>query len=62
MALFEKLEHIVLDYADQVPVELFSFIGSFIEEVIAPIPSPIVMIVTGTIAQAQEKPLHFIQF
>ena len=23
MALFEKLEHIVLDYADQVPVELF---------------------------------------
>lgn len=60
MAVFEKFEHLLIEYAQQVPVEIFAFAGSFIEEVIAPIPSPIVMIVTGSIAQAQEKPLPYI--
>lgn len=58
MAFFSKLEHALTSYADQVPLEIFSFAGSFIEEVIAPIPSPIVMTVTGTLAAVQEKPLE----
>lgn len=60
MAIFQQLEHSLTSFANQVPLELFSFLGSFIEEVIAPIPSPIVMTVTGSLAQAQEKPIEFL--
>lgn len=60
MVFFQQLEQIVLNYAGKVPVEIFSFGGSFIEEVVAPIPSPIIMTITGTLAQAQEKPLLYL--
>lgn len=60
MAVFNALEEKLTSYADQVPLELFSFAGSFIEEVIAPIPSPIVMTLTGSLAEAQGKPLTFL--
>lgn len=46
--------------ADKVSVEVFVFLGSLIEEVIAPIPSPVVMTLAGTIAHAQEKPALFL--
>lgn len=60
MSIFRTLEDTLTSYADKVPVEIFSFAGSFIEEVIAPIPSPIVMTVTGSIAEAQGKPLMYL--
>ncbi len=44
--LFEK-------YAEQLPLELFVFLGSFIEEVISPIPSFVVMLPAGAAAQVQ---------
>lgn len=47
-------------YATQIPVEVFTFLGAFIEEVIAPIPSPIVMTLVGSIAAAQETGLIFL--
>lgn len=47
-------------YATQVSVELFVFLGSFIEEVIAPIPSPFVMTLAGSIAQAQNRALLYL--
>ena len=39
--------------ATRVPLELFVLMGSFIEEVVAPIPSPFVMTLSGSIAKAQ---------
>lgn len=60
MAFFSKLEVVITSYADKVPLEFFSFAGSFIEEVVAPIPSPIIMTVTGTLASVQDKPLAYL--
>ena len=39
--------------ADIVPLPAFVFLSSLIEEIIAPIPSPLVMTLTGSIAAAQ---------
>jgi membrane protein DedA with SNARE-associated domain len=47
-------------YATQIPVEIFTFLGAFIEEVIAPVPSPIVMTLVGSIAAAQMTGLVFL--
>ena len=46
--------------AAQVPLEVFTLIGSFVEELIAPIPSPIIMTMAGTIAQAQNRALMYL--
>lgn len=40
-------------FAASVPIEVFSIVGSFLEEIIAPIPSPFVMTTVGAVAQAQ---------
>lgn len=44
----------------QVPVTWFVFIGSLLEEVIAPIPSPLVMMLGGSISAGQGSSLLFI--
>ena len=46
--------------AQNIPLELFSILGTIIEEIIAPIPSPFVMTATGSIAQAQSKALGYL--
>lgn len=46
--------------AQSIPVTWFVFIGAMIEEVIAPIPSPIVMMLAGSIASSQNSHLAFI--
>lgn len=47
----------ILDYfekfADKVPLEIFVFVGAFLEEVIAPVPSPFVMTLAGSVAESQ---------
>lgn len=43
-----------------VPVEFFTFIGALIEEIIAPIPSPIIMTLAGSIASSQDKTVVFL--
>lgn len=43
-----------------VPVELFAPIASFIEEIIAPIPSPFVMTLSGSMAAAQGSPFWYL--
>lgn len=48
------------DLALQVPVTWFTFIGALVEEVIAPIPSPLVMTLAGSIAASQNQPLLFL--
>jgi membrane protein DedA with SNARE-associated domain len=42
------------------PIELFALLGSFIEELIAPIPSPIIMTLAGSIALEQGKVLAYL--
>jgi membrane protein DedA with SNARE-associated domain len=46
--------------AAKIPLELFTIIGTIVEEVVAPIPSPLIMTMTGTIAKAQNAPLTYI--
>lgn len=40
-------------YAEQLPLELFVLVGCFIEEIISPIPSFVVLIPAGAVAQVQ---------
>ncbi|HEX4798988.1 MAG TPA: VTT domain-containing protein [Candidatus Paceibacterota bacterium] len=51
--MFTTLEEMLLAYAHTLPLEVFAFVASFVEEIIAPIPSPTVMVVTGSFAQMQ---------
>ncbi len=53
MSMLAAVETVFVDYAQKVPVELFTFAGAMIEEILAPIPSPLVMTLAGSIAQAQ---------
>jgi len=46
--------------AQQIPVTWFVFIGALVEEVVAPIPSPLVMMLGGSISASQGSPLIFI--
>lgn len=46
--------------SQQVPVTWFVFIGAMVEEILAPIPSPLVMMLAGSIAANQGSSLLFI--
>ncbi len=58
--MFHSLENILVSYANKMPLELFAPIASIIEEIIAPIPSPVVMIVTGSLASVQGKAFYYL--
>lgn len=62
MQLFVTAEHWLMDMAQRVPVEQFTFIGAAVEEVIAPIPSPLVMTLAGSVAKAQGQGYLFLLF
>ncbi len=55
---------VIIDYlevlATKMPVEVFAFVGAFVEEVIAPVPSPIVMTLSGSLASAEGKVFVFL--
>ncbi len=55
MQIFTQIMAYLELLANKIPLELFTFIGTILEEILAPIPSPFVMGITGTIAQAQGK-------
>lgn len=55
MSFIEQINQWLLYYSNILPLELFTIIGSFVEEVIAPVPSPLVMTAAGAVAQAQQK-------
>ncbi len=44
----------------KVPVLVFVFIGGLLEEIVAPIPSPLVMSATGTLINTQQKGILFL--
>lgn len=60
MSVIDSLTQQLEGIAQLVPVEVFVFIGALIEELIAPIPSPIVMTLSGSIAEAQGQTVVFL--
>jgi len=55
--MFAQFEASLITLAQIIPLELFTFVASFIEEVIAPIPSAGVLIITGSLAALQDRSL-----
>ncbi len=59
-----RMIQILIDWLEQlaahVPVELFAFLGSCIEELIAPIPSPVVMTLAGSMAATNGSPFWYL--
>lgn len=51
--MFATLESILISYAQVLPLPLFAAVSSFVEEIIAPIPSGPVMLVMGSLASVQ---------
>ncbi len=51
--MFTALETALLSFAHSMPLPLFAFVASFVEEVIAPIPSGAVLLLIGSLAQLQ---------
>lgn len=60
MKIFDTILRFLESQATVVPLELFATIASFVEEIVAPIPSPIVMVLAGTLAQAQNQQLWYL--
>lgn len=58
--MFDSIGASLVNLSHSMPVEAFTFVGSFIEEVVAPIPSPIVMTAAGSIAKAQGHPITYL--
>lgn len=52
------LEVQILELAHTLPLSWFAFVASFIEEVIVPIPSPLVMLTAGSFARIQGISVH----
>lgn len=46
--------------AREIPITWFVFVGSLVEEIIAPIPSPLVMMLAGSISATQNSPIIFL--
>jgi len=55
--MFTVIEEMLLNLAYTMSLEFFVVLASFVEEVIAPIPSPTVMTLSGFLAQVQEYSL-----
>ena len=51
--MFTYLENQLIPLAHGLPLEVFVFIASFVEEIVAPIPSPTVMLAAGLAAEVQ---------
>lgn len=58
--MFNYLEQILISLSNQIPLVIFAPLASIVEEIIAPIPSPAVMIATGSLAAVQEKTFYYL--
>lgn len=52
--MFSTLTHHLLALSQQVPLPVFAAVGSFIEEVISPLPSQAIMVFGGSLARAAQ--------
>lgn len=57
-SIITALEH----FSQTVPLPLFIFFGAIVEEIVAPIPSPLVMALAGTIAAARNFGIPYVLF
>jgi len=62
MQILYSIENWVITLSEHVPLGVFVFVGSIIEEIVAPIPSPLVMATAGTLAFAQGKEVLYLVF
>ncbi len=53
--IVNKFTDSLTSIASQIPLPLFTFLGALIEEIIAPIPSPVVMTLAGSLASAAKE-------
>lgn len=53
--MFDNLINQLKILSEKIPVSLFALIGGFIEEILAPIPSPLIMSIVGTVLYVQQK-------
>lgn len=58
--MLESILQFIEQLSSYVSVEVFAFIASFLEELIAPIPSPFVMTIAGSMAAAQGSPFWYL--
>lgn len=60
MWIIDQSVEIIQAYAFKVPLEIFVSVGAFIEEILAPIPSPFIMTTAGTISAGRGLPFTFL--
>lgn len=60
--LIDQFTSLLTNLANSIPLPIFTFFGSLIEEIIAPIPSPIVMTLAGSLASAAGQNWFYIIF
>lgn len=60
--LLQPLIDMLQRFAHIMPLPWFAFIGAFIEELIAPIPSPLVMTLAGSLAAAENAHFSYLLF
>jgi membrane protein DedA with SNARE-associated domain len=60
--MIDRLLNFLTEISEFLPVPAFTFIGSFVEEILAPIPSPFVMTLAGSLAKTQNEPIFFLLF
>jgi membrane protein DedA with SNARE-associated domain len=53
--VISKFTDYLINLASIIPLPIFTFFGALIEEIIAPIPSPIIMTLAGSIASASNQ-------
>jgi membrane protein DedA with SNARE-associated domain len=55
-----QIEQWFYSFSKSVPLELYTFVGSIIEEIIGIIPSPLVLTLAGSLALGDNKPLVYL--
>lgn len=60
MQLIAEFTQMLASFSNTVPLPLFVTLAAFVEEVIAPIPSPFVMTISGSLIAAQGQGLVFL--
>jgi len=60
MQMITEFTQFLTSFAHTVPLPIFVLVASFIEEVIAPIPSPFVMTAAGSLVASQGKTLFYL--
>lgn len=58
--IFQALVSFFTSLAHVMPLEVYVFVGSFVEELLAPIPQSLIVVVAGTLAKTQGYPLIFL--